>query len=29
MLQVSNDFNQALKADNRRFETRIKINGKL
>lgn len=29
MLEVSNDFNQAMKADNRRFETRIKINGKL
>lgn len=29
MLEVSNDFNQAMEADNRRFETRIKINGKL
>lgn len=29
MLEISNDFNKATKADNRRFETRIKINDKL
>ena len=29
MLTVSDDFNNAMKAENRRFETRIKVGDKV
>lgn len=29
MLNVSDDFNKAMKAENRRFETRVKVGDRI